>query len=399
MNEHDRFQPRLSVQLPLRVGIGRAPRLLAHCAVLAWLACAAVPSLAAAPLSSAGPILAQLAAEAKDPSLSQDRRLEALEVLARWRTAEIRTPLQELLADPAPEIRAVAAKGLGWPGNSASVPALKERVLDRAESPAVRAAAAHALVEIGDAAIGPTLVALSRDADPKIREDALRGLIIDGPLKSQTDRQALAVLAVEDEALGLPFRAEAIRTLTSMKDPATVPVLIRVLDTGPRLKIAIPPPNATQNQNLQARYQQIRDIRAWAARGLGELQDRSALPSLVTATEDTDDFFLRYLAAGALASWRAREALPAFLRLLDDPWPDTRRIAVQAVAFVGDQSHVDVVAMRLRDGAVPVRLSACETLAALGGPAAAQRLEAAVQDEGHPEVRQGCEAARTQLKP
>ncbi len=51
---------------------------------------------------------------------------------------------------------------------------------------------------------------------------------------------------------------------------------------------------------LAVRYQQIGDVRAWAAHGLGELGDRSVLPKLVKATEDPDDFFLRYMAAGAL---------------------------------------------------------------------------------------------------
>jgi hypothetical protein len=72
------------------------------------------PDVGAAPLSNVGPVLAGLVAEAKDRNRDQDERVQNIEVLGKWATADVREPLIELLKDPAPEIRTAAAKGLGW---------------------------------------------------------------------------------------------------------------------------------------------------------------------------------------------------------------------------------------------------------------------------------------------
>ena len=82
---------------------------------------------------------------------------------------------------------------------------------------------------------------------------------------------------------------------------------------------------------LGIRYLQIGDLRAWAVQGLGELGDRSVLPQVVKATEDTEDFFLRYMAAGVLVSWKARGEVPVLVRLLSDPSPEVRTLAMSAV--------------------------------------------------------------------
>jgi len=55
------------------------------------------------------------------------------------------------------------------------------------------------------------------------------------------------------------------------------------------------------------------------------------LPKLVAATEDADDFFLRYVSAGVLAKWRECAALPALLKLLDDPSSEVQMVARMGV--------------------------------------------------------------------
>jgi HEAT repeat protein len=370
--------------------------LLAVVLLLSWSSGAA-PVGAAAPLSSAGPVVAGLVAEARDRSRDPAERIRSIGVLGNWATAEVREPLIELLKDPAAEIRAAAAKGLGWGGNSPALTALKERVTDKTEQGAVRVAAVGAVVRIGDPAGRATVLEASRDADPQVREEALRGLV-GGGMESPSDRVALAKRAIEDGALSAPFRSDAIRVLTASGDPAVIPILVKVLETGPRVKIAPPPPNATEQQMLAGRYQQIGDMRAWAARGLGELGARSEWRKLVAATEDPDDFFLRYVAAGALVSWRAREGLPALLKLLDDPTSEVRTVAVVGVGAVGDQSNVDALAARLSDNAIGVRVAAVEALAAIGGAKARQRLQAAQATEAHPQVKQALETALARLR-
>jgi HEAT repeat protein len=351
-----------------------------------------------APLSNAAPILAQLAAQAKDRNLKEEERLDAVRALSQWHTAEVNPPLLDLLKDPAVQIRAGAATGLGWRGNAVALVPLKERGLDAAEDPRVRAAAVGSIVKIGDASIRPLLVETSKDPNPLVREEALRGLI-DGPLQDPSDRLDLATRSAQDGALTLQFRADAIRVLGELKNPASVPVLLNILENGPRAQIVFPPATASQNEILQSRYKQIQDIRAWAARSLGELGDRSALPALLKALEDADDAFLRYVTTGALISWRAPETVPAFVKRLDDPAMEVRVVALAALSQVGDQSNVDAIAARLDDKTPQVRVAAVSALASLGGATARQRLTEARQRESRPEVQQAIDEAMARMKP
>ncbi len=144
------------------------------------------------------------------------------------------------------EIRAAAAKGLGWPGTVAALAALSQMAGDKTEQGTVRAAAIGALSRSATSRYGPLVLQTSRDPDAQIREEALRGLV-GGPLESDADRLALATRAAEDGELSLPFRAEAIRVLTATRDPAAQATLVKILETGPRAKIVPPPPTATQS--------------------------------------------------------------------------------------------------------------------------------------------------------
>jgi len=326
----------------------------------------------ASALSNASAALEALEAEAQDRNLDPTERVQAIDTLGKWATAEVRQPLIDLLKDPVPEIRAAAAKGLGWPGNSSAIPVLSAKVLDKAEPRAGRGAAIGALIKIGDQSVRELVLEASRDPDPEIREGAMRGLV-GGPLESPSDRLALATRAAEDGELSLPFRADAVRVLTSTRDPAVVATLVKILETGPRAKIVSPLPNATQQEILAGRYQQIGDVRAWAAQGLGELGQRSVFPHLAKATEDPDDFFLRYVAAGVLVNWREALALPFLLKLLGDPASEVRTVAVLGVGTVADTSNIDVVA-------------------------ACQELRTAYLQEVHPQVRQTLETALATLR-
>ncbi len=356
-----------------------------------------VSPVGAAPLSNTGAALADMIAQAKDQKLELGERVQVIEALGKWAAPEVRDPLIELLKDPSPEVRAAAAKGLGWPKNSGALAPLSQIVQNQTEQSAVREAATGALVKIGDTSARQLVLEASREPNARIREEALRGLV-GGPLESPADRVALATRAAEDPDLTLPFRADAIRALTATKDPTAVPILLKILETGPRAKIVPPPPKATQSQILASRYQQIGDVRAWAAQGLGELGDRSVLPQLVKATEDADDFFLRYVAAGALVNWRERQALPAFLKLLADPTSEVRTMGVVGVRTVGDASNAEALVARLNDDTIAVRVSAAEALGVIGGPAACPKLKTAYGQEVHPQVRQALEAALARLK-
>jgi HEAT repeat protein len=347
-------------------------------------------------LSNASAALEALVAEAKDRNLHDGARIQVITALGKWATAEVREPLIALLEEPNPSIRAAAASGLGWPGNGPAVAALRDRVLDAGEEGPVREAAVGALVRIGDPLARGMILDASWDAHRDVREAALRGLV-DGPLQSPIDKLELAGRAAQDEELSLAFRADAIRALTATGDKAAIPILVEILETGPRFKIASPRPDAGRRELLAVQLQQIGDVRAWAAAGLGELSDCAAAPKLVKATEDPDDFFLRFVAAEALIRCRTGQALPAFLNLLRDPASEVRTVAVFGIGMLGDASNVDVVAALLNDDIISVRLGAAEALAMIGGDAACRELRTAHEQEISPPVRRALAAALGRL--
>jgi HEAT repeat protein len=84
--------------------------------------------------------------------------------------------------------------------------------------------------------------------------------------------------------------------------------------------------------------------------------------------------------------------------MLDDPASEVRTVAVIGAGELGNQANVDVVAARLTDTAISVRVSAVQALATIGGDAARERLQAAHKTETNPQVRQALEAALPRLK-
>lgn len=122
------------------------------------------------------------------------------------------------------------------------------------------------------------------------------------------------------------------------------------------------------------------------------------MPQVVKATEDSEDFFLRYIAAGVLVNWKARGELPVLVRLLNDPSGEVRTVAVLGVGQLGDAANVGVVAGRLKDEIPSVRIGAAEALAALGGETARAQVQAALATEKEEQVRRALETALTRLK-
>src|SRR5712692_955496 len=111
---------------------------------------AAQPSAGAPPLSSAGPVLEEMGKQLEDQSRPAPERLQIIRAFEVWATAQVRPPLVAALKDPRPELRAAAARALGWPGNHEAVPALRERVETPGGVGVVKAAAVRSLGRIGD---------------------------------------------------------------------------------------------------------------------------------------------------------------------------------------------------------------------------------------------------------
>jgi HEAT repeat protein len=365
--------------------------------VLSFILVSVVASPAwSAPLSNAGPALQALAVQAQDTSLPEAERVDLVKALAGWGTGQVRDVLLILLKDSLPSIREIAAIGLGWRGNGEAVPALRERVEAPGEAPGVRAASLDSLGKIGDPSARAAVLAATSDADPRIRRASL-GALTTGLLASPADRIPLLRRVVEDGGLDPLMRCEAIQELGNEKDKGSIPLLIRLLETGPRIPMPLPSDSPSQQDIMRLRFQQSRDLRAWAASSLGALEAKEALPLILKAAREPDDFFLRVTSMGALVTLKAPEAVPVFVQGLHDPFADVRALALMGLAQVGDSSSGDAVLARLSDPAPVVRAQAVGVLVELRDPRARTELENLRKREIDGSVQQAIEAALARL--
>lgn len=143
-------------------------------------------------------------------------RVDALDALAGLRSTEARRAVERALSDRSATVRAHAVRALSHAGAEAVVP-----LLDRVHDPEgdVRAAAATALGDIGDARAALAVVGISQDPIPEVRVAAARAL---GRLRAEVSTRTLLGLVYD----AMPeVRAAALDGLGRIADPATVPTL------------------------------------------------------------------------------------------------------------------------------------------------------------------------------
>src|SRR5215472_4204844 len=116
------------------------------------------PTAAQAPLSSAEPVLEEMGKKIEDRSVPTPERLEVIRLFGDWASPGARPALLVVLKDPDPQIRAAAAKALGWPGDDEAVAPLRERAEASGEAAPVRAAAVRSLGQIGDRSVRSLVV-------------------------------------------------------------------------------------------------------------------------------------------------------------------------------------------------------------------------------------------------
>src|SRR5712692_393884 len=205
-------------------------RLWACGAVALLLTCVpAQPTAGAPPLSSAGPILEEMGKKLEDQSRPALERLQIIRAFEEWGTAQVRPPLVAVLKDPLPELRAAAARALGWPGNHEAVPVLRERAETPGEATAVKAAAVRSLGRIGDRSVRALVITTTRDPDASVREAALWSVAL-GSLVDPADRTFYLMRLAEDRAVEAQLRADAIRALASVKEAGVADGLARILE-------------------------------------------------------------------------------------------------------------------------------------------------------------------------
>ncbi len=198
-------------------------------------------------------------------------------------------PLEKLLRDSEPSVRARACDELGrlrLPSSTAKVAA----VLSKDADPRVRQAAATSLAFIGDASAAGALIGALKDAAPPVRHAAMRAL---GKLRVAGAAGPLA------EALADPdpsARKVAAASLGEIGAPEALPSLKNALsdaDAGVRVQAAAALAKAGDAAGLPAAYAALRasdaSTRQLAATAIGQVGDAKGLAALDLAKSAEKD--------------------------------------------------------------------------------------------------------------
>lgn len=335
-----------------------------------------------------------------DDSEARVRRRAALAV-GRVGLAEGVAPLGKLLVDPEADVRQMAAFGLGLIGDLSASDALVTALEDA--SPLVQGRTAEALGLIGDQRAAP---AVAKMVAAHVAAGALAKIGPDdtGPQAAGAEAFRLGVFALVRLR---SYDALASAVLTPDGHPVTTwwPVAFGLQ----RIEDKRAAPALHELVRVQGSY-----TRAFAARGLGGLKDRSAVPALVplvtgwrsqpqvavSATRalaqiadpaaapaldslvraaDTDPN-LRVEVITALGAMHASDQSPLLIDLISDPSPTIRAAALAALRQADPDNFVLVLSGLDPDPHWTVRAALATVLQNLEAEVASPRLEQLLDD-------------------
>ena len=244
-------------------------------------------------------------------------------------------------------MRKCAADALGKLKDTQAVEPLSE-VLLRDGDADVRASAAWALGEIGDASAVETLIKALNDEDSGVREKAVAAL-------GKMGKDAFEPLVQALSAKKARVRKGAALALGNL-----------------RIKDAIKPlSEALHDKNFEVRW--------CAAQSLANI-GRDAFEVLLDASKEEDEE-VRWCAASALGKLKDKRAVQHLISLLDDPAEKVRASAAWALGEIGDASAVEKLIKALGDSSRFVVESAKEALLKIGISAVPHLIKALKDDK------------------
>ncbi|HEX6053386.1 MAG TPA: HEAT repeat domain-containing protein [Gemmatimonadaceae bacterium] len=266
--------------------------------------------------------------------------------------------LVERLGSQSPELREVAALGLGFMHPRSAVEPLIRALRD--DMPGVRANSAWALGHIEDGRALRPLVDLLADTEPRVRDAAAVAV---GRIDSLSSVEALVRVVREDTSPSV--RRSAAWALGQLEARGAVDVLIAVLrqDADPR----------------------VREMAAWA---LGSMETRSAAPGLIGALRRDSSDAVRETAAWALGSVgddTAVDILGDAIRT--DRSPRVRGTAAWALGQLDPRAAPRGLIDGLSDQEDDVRLKAAWALGQIGDSTAVSAIQGALKVEKHERAR------------
>ncbi|MBI4508730.1 MAG: HEAT repeat domain-containing protein [Deltaproteobacteria bacterium] len=265
----------------------------------------------------------------------EEVRIAAVEALGNLRATSAVAELIPLLDRFGDEFRAKVALALGQIGDPAAVRALVQAL----EKESVRPAAREALLLAGSRALAPLVECLGGhlDCDPASAVSILSAL---------KDRQATPALLAELHKNRVPLEV-LVDALGHLADPgAFLPLL--ALAGNPSLEVrrkvmrALEP--IVDGRGADVLIHALADedplVRSLAARYLGRLRSRAAVPALLALAGPTSPEPVRAEAIRALGSIGDRRATSRLLSLISSRDPAVRREAATALALLRDPTSI-----------------------------------------------------------
>jgi len=295
--------------------------------------------------------------------------------VARMGSTRAEPLLLEMLEAPSPEVRALAAIGLGLGGNARHAERLASLARSPLAGPIARAAAAFALGELGAIDQRPLLLALVDATEFEVKQAALLALgkLEAGSAEPNEDVAAAVARAILSEHPGLRKTALAVATVLdthayrSERDRLAVPDGVISLSNVLR---QLAPTGYTRAEQARALVS-LRPALAKAAIGavatspqraaiVAELTMTQLTPLLDANTTTTDATVQAELrrTADAMAS----ASTPGFVALARHPSKDVRKRAIEFLAHRNRGSAKDAVIGALTDGDGDVVKTALSTL-------------------------------------
>jgi cyclophilin family peptidyl-prolyl cis-trans isomerase/HEAT repeat protein len=237
---------------------------------------------------------------------------------------------------------------------------------------------AYALQRVGDPRAAPALAALVNTPGRFTASFAVKGL---GSSKATQAAQVLRQI-VEQRRLPAPVVVQAVRSLAAIRDPGSVPVLIKIVadvKSDPTLRLeamnALGALVTTEHVDplLDLVSNSVPGIRGAALQALARVDPDTFLTALASLEADRD-WSVRVAVATALGTLPSDRSLPRLTLMLQDP--DQKVIpAVLAALAASKATGVERILLdRLTHSDLSVRAAAANALADLKIAAAAQPL-------------------------
>jgi HEAT repeat protein/cyclophilin family peptidyl-prolyl cis-trans isomerase len=281
--------------------------------------------------------------------------------------------LTKLLSDSEARIRRRAALAIGHVGLAEGVTPLLPLLSD--PDPEVRQMVAFALGLLGDSRARDPLVAALADPSPLVQGSAAEALGLIGDVAAADAVGKLAAQIVQSGALATPPDEgdEARQDTPAAACRLAIYALVR-LKAYPQLAAAV------LDGNGQPR------VRWWpVAFALQRLEDKRALPALLTLAREADPY-TRAFAVKGLAALKDRAALPVLAPLLSGGERNVLIETVRALGRIGDPASATPLLKIIGDAAADpqVRLEAVSAIGSLHAPEVGDALLDVLADPSPP---------------